>query len=205
MISVIGRKVGMTAIFTENGKKEPCTVVSCEPNVITQIKTIDSDGYNAIQIASGEKREKSSNKPQKGHFAKAKTTPKKVVVEVRDYEGDAVIGEEFGVEVFAEGEFVDVVGTTKGKGFQGVVKRHGFHGVGEATHGQHNRLRAPGSLGAGSTPSRVFKGTRMAGQMGNTRVKVQNLRVLKVDTDSNTLVISGALPGHKGGYVIIEK
>ena len=205
MISVIGRKVGMTAIFTENGKKEPCTVVSCEPNVITQIKTIDSDGYNAIQIASGEKREKSSNKPQKGHFAKAKTTPKKVVVEVRDYQGDAVIGEEFGVEVFAEGEFVDVVGTTKGKGFQGVVKRHGFHGVGEATHGQHNRLRAPGSLGAGSTPSRVFKGTRMAGQMGNTRVKVQNLRVLKVDTDSNTLVISGALPGHKGGYVIIEK
>lgn len=205
MISVIGRKVGMTAIFTENGKKEPCTVVSCEPNVITQIKTIDSDGYNAIQIASGEKREKSSNKPQIGHFAKAKTTPKKVVVEVRDYQGDAVIGEEFGVEVFAEGEFVDVVGTTKGKGFQGVVKRHGFHGVGEATHGQHNRLRAPGSLGAGSTPSRVFKGTRMAGQMGNTRVKVQNLRVLKVDTDSNTLVISGALPGHKGGYVIIEK
>lgn len=195
----------MTALFDENGRKEPCTVVACEPNVVTQIKTVDTDGYNAIQIASGEKKEKSANKPLIGHFAKAKTTPKKVVVEVRDYEGDAVLGEEFGVEVFEEGEFVDVVGTTKGKGFQGVVKRHGFSGVGEATHGQHNRLRAPGSLGAGSTPSRVFKGTRMAGQTGNTRVKVQNLRVLKVDAESNTLVISGALPGHKGSYVIIEK
>ena len=195
----------MTALFAEDGKKEPCTVVSCEPNVVTQIKNIDTDGYNAIQIASVEKKEKSSNKPEIGHFAKAKTTPKRVLVEVRDYEGDATLGESFGVEVFTEGEFVDVVGTTKGKGFQGVVKRHGFHGVGEATHGQHNRLRAPGSLGAGSTPSRVFKGTRMAGQTGNTRVKVQNLRVLKVDTETNTLVISGALPGHKGSYVIIEK
>lgn len=205
MISVIGKKVGMTALFAENGKKEPCTVVSCEPNVVTQIKSIDTDGYNAIQIASVEKREKSSNRPEIGHFAKAKTTPKSVLVEVRDYDGDAVLGESFGVEVFNEGEFVDVVGTTKGKGFQGVVKRHGFHGVGEATHGQHNRLRAPGSLGAGSTPSRVFKGTRMAGQTGNSRVKVQNLRVLKVDAETNTLVISGALPGHKGSYVIIEK
>ncbi len=205
MISVIGKKVGMTALFAEDGKKEPCTVVSCEPNVVTQIKNIDTDGYNAIQIASVEKKEKSSNKPEMGHFAKAKTTPKRVIVEVRDYEGDAALGESFGVEIFTEGEFVDVVGTTKGKGFQGVVKRHGFHGVGEATHGQHNRLRAPGSLGAGSTPSRVFKGTRMAGQTGNTRVKVQNLRVLKVDTETNTLVISGALPGHKGSYVIIEK
>ncbi len=205
MISVIGKKVGMTALFAEDGKKEPCTVVSCEPNVVTQIKNIDTDGYNAIQIASVEKKEKSSNKPEMGHFAKTKTTPKRVIVEVRDYEGDAALGESFGVEIFTEGEFVDVVGTTKGKGFQGVVKRHGFHGVGEATHGQHNRLRAPGSLGAGSTPSRVFKGTRMAGQTGNTRVKVQNLRVLKVDTETNTLVISGALPGHKGSYVIIEK
>ncbi len=205
MISVIGKKVGMTALFAEDGKKEPCTVVSCEPNVVTQIKNIDTDGYNAIQIASVEKKEKSSNKPEMGHFAKAKTTPKRVIVEVRDYEGDAALGESFGVEIFTEGEFVDVVGTTKGKGFQGVVKRHGFHGVGEATHGQHNRLRAPGSLGAGSTPSRVFKGTRMAGQTGNTRVKVQNLRVLKVDTETNTMVISGALPGHKGSYVIIEK
>jgi len=205
MLSVIGKKVGMTAIFSEDGKKQPCTVVSCEPNVVTQIKTDDKDGYSAVQIASVEKREKSSNKPEMGHFAKAKTTPKRVVVEVRDYEGEVSLGDSFGVEVFNEGEFVDVVGTSKGKGFQGVVKRHGFSGVGEATHGQHNRLRAPGSLGAGSTPSRVFKGTRMGGQMGNVRVKVQNLRVLKVDADNSLLVIKGAIPGHNGSYVVIEK
>jgi len=179
--------------------------VACEPNFITQVKTGDKEGYNAVQISSVEKKEKSSNNPEKGHFAKAKTTPKRVVVEVRDFDGEQSLGDSFGVEVFEEGEFVDVVGTSKGKGFQGVVKRHGFSGVGESTHGQHNRLRAPGSLGAGSTPSRVFKGTRMAGQMGNERVKMQNLRVLKVDTEKNLLVISGALPGHKGSYVIIEK
>jgi len=158
MLSVIGKKVGMTAIFSEDGKKQPCTVVSCEPNVVTQIKTEETDGYSSIQIASIEKREKSSNRPEMGHFAKAKTTPKRMVLEVRDYDGELALGDSFGVEVFSEGEFVDVVGTSKGKGFQGVVKRHGFSGVGEATHGQHNRLRAPGSLGAGSTPSRVFKG-----------------------------------------------
>ena len=205
MLSVIGKKVGMTAIFSEDGKKQPCTVVSCEPNVVTQIKTEETDGYSSIQIASIEKREKSSNRPEMGHFAKAKTTPKRMVLEVRDYDGELALGDSFGVEVFSEGEFVDVVGTSKGKGFQGVVKRHGFSGVGEATHGQHNRLRAPGSLGAGSTPSRVFKGTRMAGQMGNERVKIQNLRVLKVDSDNSLLVISGAIPGHKGSYVVIEK
>ena len=205
MFSVIGKKVGMTAIFTENGKKEACTVVSCEPNFITQIKSEDKDGYSSVQIASIEKKEKSSNKPEMGHFAKANTTPKRVVLEVRDFDGEALVGSSYGVEVFEEGEFVDVVGTTKGKGFQGVVKRHGFSGVGEATHGQHNRLRAPGSLGAGSTPSRVFKGTRMAGQMGNVRVKIQNLKVLKVDTENNLVVIGGALPGHKGSYVVIEK
>lgn len=205
MVSVIGKKVGMTAIFSEDGKKLPCTVVSCEPNVITQIKTIESDGYTAVQIASIEKKEKSSNKPELGHFAKAKTTPKRKIVEVRGFDGEVSLGKSFGVEIFAEGEFVDVIGTAKGKGFQGVVKRHGFSGVGEATHGQHNRLRAPGSLGAGSTPSRVFKGTRMAGQMGNVRVKIQNLRVLKVDTDNSLLVIGGAIPGHKGSYVVIEK
>lgn len=205
MLSVIGKKVGMTAIFSEEGKKLPCTVVSFEQNVVTQIKTDETDGYNSVQIASVEKREKSSNKPEIGHFAKAKTTPKRVVVEVRNYEGEVSLGDSFGVEIFSEGEFVDVVGTSKGKGFQGVVKRHGFSGVGEATHGQHNRLRAPGSLGAGSTPSRVFKGTRMAGQMGNERVKIQNLKVLKVDTDNSLLVISGAIPGHKGSYVVIEK
>ena len=205
MLSVIGKKVGMTAIFTENGKKEACTVVSCEPNFITQIKSEDKDGYSSVQIASIEKKEKSSNKPEMGHFAKANTTPKRVVLEVRDFDGEALVGSSYGVEVFEEGEFVDVVGTTKGKVFQGVVKRHGFSGVGEATHGQHNRLRAPGSLGAGSTPSRVFKGTRMAGQMGNVRVKIQNLKVLKVDTENNLVVIGGALPGHKGSYVVIEK
>lgn len=195
----------MTAIFAENGKKEPCTVVSCEPNVITQIKSESTDGYNSVQIASIEKKEKSSNKAQMGHFAKAKTTPKRVVLEIRDYTGEGTVGDTFGVEVFEEGQFVDVVGTSKGKGFQGVVKRHGFSGVGEATHGQHNRLRAPGSLGAGSTPSRVFKGTRMAGRTGGERVKMQNLRILKVDAENNLLVISGAVPGHKGSYVIIEK
>lgn len=205
MLSVIGKKVGMTAIFTENGKKEACTVVSCEPNFITQIKSEDKDGYNSVQIASIEKKEKSSNKPEMGHFAKANTTPKRVVLEVRDFDGEALVGSSYGVEVFEEGEFVDVVGTSKGKGFQGVVKRHGFSGVGEATHGQHNRLRAPGSLGAGSTPSRVFKGTRMAGQTGNVRVKIQNLKVLKVDTENNLVVLGGALPGHKGSYVVIEK
>ncbi|MDG2455689.1 MAG: 50S ribosomal protein L3 [Bacteroidia bacterium] len=205
MLSVIGKKVGMTAIFSEDGKKLPCTVVACEPNVVTQVKTEATDGYSSIQIASVEKPVKSSNKPEIGHFAKAKTTPKRVVVEIRDFDGEAILGDSFGVETFSEGEFVDVIGTSKGKGFQGVVKRHGFSGVGEATHGQHNRLRAPGSLGAGSTPSRVFKGTRMAGQMGNERVKVQNLEVLKVDADNSLLVIKGAIPGHKGSYVVIEK
>ena len=205
MLSVIGRKVGMTSIFTDSGKKEACTVVACEPNFVTQVKTEDKEGYDAVQISSIEKKDKSSNSPEKGHFAKAKTTPKRFVVEVRDFDGEQNLGDSFGVEVFEEGEFVDVVGTSKGKGFQGVVKRHGFSGVSESTHGQHNRLRAPGSLGAGSTPSRVFKGTRMAGQMGNERVKVQNLKVLKVDTEKNLLVISGALPGHKGSYVVIEK
>jgi large subunit ribosomal protein L3 len=205
MIGAIGKKIGMTSIFTENGKKEACTVVAFEPNVITQVKTHEKEGYNAIQISSIEKKDKSSNSPEKGHFAKAKTTPKRVIVEVRDFQGEVSLGDSFGVEIFEEGEFVDVVGTSKGKGFQGVVKRHGFSGVGESTHGQHNRLRAPGSLGAGSTPSRVFKGTRMAGQMGNVRVKMQNLRILKVDAEKNLLVIGGALPGHKGSYVIIEK
>jgi large subunit ribosomal protein L3 len=205
MLSVIGKKIGMTSIFTENGKKEACTVVSCEPNIITQIKSVDTDGYNAVQIAGIDKKEKSSNKPEMGHFAKAKATPKRVVVEVRDHDGGVSLGDTFGVEIFEEGEFVDVIGTSKGKGFQGVVRRHGFSGVGESTHGQHNRLRAPGSLGAGSTPSRVFKGTRMAGQMGNVRVKIQNLKVLKIDTENNLLVIGGAVPGHKGSYVVIEK
>ena len=205
MIGFIGKKVGMTSMFTENGKKEACTVIEAAPNVVTQIKTTETDGYNAVQIAAIDKREKSTSNALKGHFAKAKTSPKRVVAEVRDYEGEVEVGANISVDIFTEGEFVDVAGTSKGKGFQGVVKRHGFAGVGDATHGQHNRLRAPGSIGAGSTPSRVYKGTRMAGRMGGERVKMQNLKVLKVDVENNVLVLSGAIPGHKGSFVMIEK
>lgn len=195
----------MTSIFTEEGKKESCTVIEGQPNVVTQIKTVDTDGYNAVQLAAFDKKDKNSTKAELGHLAKAKTGAKRVVAEVRDFDNEVSLGDEVTVAVFSEGEFVDVAGTSKGKGFQGVVKRHGFRGVGDATHGQHNRLRAPGSIGAGSTPSRVYKGTRMAGRMGANRVKMQNLRILKVDAENNILVISGAVPGHKGSYVMIEK
>ncbi len=205
MIGFIGKKVGMTSVFTENGKKEACTVIEATPNVVTQIKTEETDGYNAIQISAVDKKEKNTPKAAQGHFAKAKTGPKRVVAEVRDYEGEVKLGDSIAVDIFEEGEYVDIAGTSKGKGFQGVVKRHGFRGVGDATHGQHNRLRAPGSIGAGSTPSRVYKGTRMAGRMGGTRVKMQNLRILKVDAENNVLVVSGAVPGHKGSYLMIEK
>ena len=205
MLSVIGKKVGMTAIFTENGKKEACTVVSCEPNFITQIKSEDKDGYSSVQIASIEKKEKSSNKPEMGHFAKANTTPKRVVLEVRDFVGEALVGSSYGVEVFEEGEFVDVVGTTKGKGFQGVVRRHGFAGVGQATHGQHNRLRAPGSIGACSYPARVFKGMRMGGQMGNKNRLASNLQVLKVIAEKNILIVKGSVPGANGSTLTIRR
>lgn len=195
----------MTSIFTDAGKKESCTVIEAVPNIVTQVKTVETDGYNAVQIAAFDKKDKSATKADLGHFAKAKTSAKRVVAEVRDFEGEVSLGDSISVDIFVEGEFVDVAGTTKGKGFQGVVKRHGFRGVGDATHGQHNRLRAPGSIGAGSTPSRVYKGTRMAGRMGGASVKMQNLRVLKVDAENNILVISGAVPGHKGSYVMIEK
>ena len=205
MLGLIGKKVGMTSIFTEDGKKESCTVIEAVPNVVTQVKTEESDGYNAVQIAAFDKKDKSATSAILGHLAKAKTGAKRVIAEVRDFSNDVQLGDTVGVDMFEVGEYVDVVGTSKGKGFQGVVKRHGFHGVGEATHGQHNRMRAPGSLGAGSTPSRVFKGTRMAGRTGGDRVKVQNLRVLQIDQENNILVVSGAIPGHKGGFVIIEK
>lgn len=195
----------MTSIFTENGKKEACTVIEAVPNIVTQVKTTETDGYNAIQIAAFDMKDKSSNKAALGHFAKAKTSAKRVVAEVRDFDNEVSLGDEITVEVFIEGEYVDVAGTSKGKGFQGVVKRHGFSGVGDATHGQHNRLRAPGSIGAGSTPSRVYKGTRMAGRTGGERVKMQNLRVLKVDAENNVIVVGGSVPGHKGAYVMIEK
>jgi large subunit ribosomal protein L3 len=205
MIKFIGKKVGMTSVFADNGKKQTCTVIEAAPNVITQVKTMEQDGYNAVQIAAFDKKEKSATQAEIGHFAKAKTTPKRVVAEIRDYDGEGELGDTISIDIFNEGEYVDVAGVSKGKGFQGVVKRHGFAGVGDATHGQHNRLRAPGSIGAGSTPSRVYKGTRMAGRMGGANVKMQNLRILKVDVENNVLVVSGAVPGHNGAYVTIEK
>jgi large subunit ribosomal protein L3 len=205
MSGIIGKKVGMTSIFDEAGKNIPCTVIEAGPCVVTQIKTEDTDGYAAIQLAYGEAKEKNTTAPLKGHFQKAGTTPKRKLVEFTTFPDEKNPGDNVTVEFFAAGDFVDVVGTSKGKGFQGVVKRHGFGGVGMQTHGQHNRLRAPGSLGASSWPSRVFKGMRMAGQMGNVRVKVQNLEVLKVYPEKNLLVVKGSIPGAKGSYVIVDK
>ncbi len=195
----------MTSIFDENGKNIPCTVIEAGPCVVTQVRTEEVDGYNALQLGFDDKAEKRTNKAEQGHFKKAGTASKKKVVEFRDFEGEHKLGDTVGVDLFKEGEFVDVRGVSKGKGFQGVVKRHGFGGVGQATHGQHNRLRAPGSIGAASYPARVFKGMRMAGQMGNENVTVQNLRVLKVVPEKNLLVVKGAVPGHKNAYITIEK
>ena len=205
MSGLIGRKIGMTSIFDENGKNIPCTVIEAGPCVVTQVRTEEVDGYDAVQIGFDDKTEKSSTKAEIGHAKKAGTSVKKKVVEFQGYEEEYKLGDKITVEHFVEGEFVDVSGTSKGKGFQGVVKRHGFAGVGQATHGQHNRLRAPGSIGAASYPARVFKGMRMAGRMGGETVKVQNLRVLKVVPEKNLLVVKGAVPGHKNAYVIIEK
>jgi large subunit ribosomal protein L3 len=205
MSGIIGKKVGMTSIFDAEGKNIPCTVIEAGPCVVTQLRTVDTDGYTAVQLAFDDKKEKNTSGPLKGHFTKAKTTPKRKLVEFKNFEDAKALGDIVSVEIFAEGDYVDVVGTSKGKGFQGVVKRHGFGGVGGQTHGQHNRLRAPGSLGASSWPSRVFKGMRMAGRMGGDRVKIQNLQVLKVYTEQNLLVISGSIPGAKGSYVIVDK
>ncbi|MBX7240619.1 MAG: 50S ribosomal protein L3 [Bacteroidia bacterium] len=205
MAGIIGKKVGMTSVFDENRKSIACTLIYVEPNVVTQIKTVDKDGYDAIQLAAFEKKEKNTTKPMLGHFKKADTTPKRKLVEFESFGDDLNLGDTVNVDVFEEGDFVDVIGTSKGKGFQGVVKRHGFSGVGMATHGQHNRMRAPGSLGPGSTPGRVFKGMKMGGRMGGDRVKVQNLRVLRVYPEKNLLVVSGAIPGNNGTYVIVEK
>ena len=205
MSGIIGKKVGMTSIFDTTGKNIPCTVIEAGPCVVTQLRTIDLDGYNAVQLAFDEKKEKNTSGPLKGHFAKANTTPKRKLVEFKTFVDEKTLGDTVTVAIFAEGDFVDVVGTSKGKGFQGVVKRHGFGGVGGQTHGQHNRLRAPGSLGASSWPSRVFKGMRMAGRMGGDRVKVQNLEILKVYPEQNLLVVSGSIPGAKGSYVIVDK
>ena len=205
MSGIIGKKVGMTSIFDAEGKNIPCTVIEAGPCVVTQLRTVDTDGYTAVQLAFDDKKEKNTSGPLKGHFTKAKTTPKRKLVEFKNFDDAKALGDIVSVEIFTEGDFVDVVGTSKGKGFQGVVKRHGFGGVGGQTHGQHNRLRAPGSLGASSWPSRVFKGMRMAGRMGGDRVKIQNLQVLKVYTEQNLLVISGSIPGAKGSYVIVDK
>ena len=195
----------MTRIFNEAGKSLPCTVIEAGPCVISQIKTVDSDGYNSIQISYGDMREGKSTKAAVGHFKKANTEPKRFSHEIRDPRVERSLGEVIDVSIFEEGEFVDVIGTSKGKGFQGVVKRHNFAGVGQATHGQHNRLRAPGSIGAGSDPSRVFKGMRMAGRMGGERVKAINLEILKIDKEKNLIVVKGAIPGHNGSKVILEK
>jgi len=205
MSGIIGKKVGMTSIFDETGKNIPCTIIEAGPCVVTHVKSVETDGYAAVQLAYADRKEKNTPAPLKGHFAKAGTTPKRKLVEFKTFSDQKSLGDMVTVELFVAGDFVDVVGTSKGKGFQGVVKRHGFGGVGMATHGQHNRLRAPGSLGASSWPSRVFKGMRMAGQMGNSRVKVQNLEVLKVYNEQNLIVVKGSIPGAKGSFVIIDK
>jgi large subunit ribosomal protein L3 len=205
MSGLIGKKIGMTSIFDENGKNIPCTVIETGPCVVTQVRTEEVDGYSALQLGFDDKSEKNVSKAAQGHFKKAGSSPKRQVVEFRDFEGDYKLGDTIGVDLFVEGEFVDVQATSKGKGFQGVVKRHGFAGVGQSTHGQHNRLRAPGSIGAASYPARVFKGMRMAGRMGGENVTVQNLKVLKVAPEKNILVVKGCVPGHKNAYVKIMK
>ena len=205
MSGLIGKKIGMTSLFDEQGKNIPCTVIELGPCVVTQVRTEEVDGYSALQLGFDDKAEKRATNAALGHFKKANTVPKKKVVEFQDFEEEYKLGDTITVDLFKEGEFVDVSGTSKGKGFQGVVKRHGFAGVGQATHGQHNRLRAPGSIGAASYPARVFKGMRMAGQMGTDKVKVQNLKVLKVVAEKNLLVVKGAVPGHTNAYVIVEK
>ncbi len=205
MSGLIGKKIGMTSIFDENGKNIPCTVIEAGPCTITQVRTKEVDGYEAYQLGFDDKAEKRATRAELGHFRKADTSAKKKVVELQGYENAYKIGDVITVDLFAEGEFVDVEGVSKGKGFQGVVKRHGFGGVGQSTHGQHNRLRAPGSVGASSYPSRVFKGMRMGGRMGGDKVTVQNLRVLKVVAEKNLLVIKGCVPGHINSYVIVKK
>ena len=205
MKGIIGKKIGMTSVFSSDGKQTPCTIIEAGPCVVTQVKTQDVDGYTSVQIAFGEKKEKNSTKAQINHFAKANTTSKRVVKEFRNFTANQSLGDTITCDIFMEGENVEVIGTTKGKGFQGVVKRHGFHGVGEASHGQHDRQRAPGSVGGSSDPSRVFKGMRMAGRMGTDRVKVKGLKVVKIFPEKNYLLVSGSVPGHNGSIVLIQK
>lgn len=205
MPGLIGKKVGMTSVFDENGKYVACTVIEAGPCVVSQVKTPEKDGYSAVQLAFDDKKEKNTTKPMLGHFSKANATPKRKIVEFQGTPEEWKLGDVITVDYLKDDSFVDVTGISKGKGFQGVVKRYNFAGVGDSTHGQHNRLRAPGSLGASSYPSRVFKGMRMAGRMGNDRTKVFNLRVLKVLPEQNLLIVKGSVPGAKGSYLIIEK
>ena len=204
MPGIIGKKIGMTSIYSAEGKALPCTMIEAGPCVVTQVKTQDRDGYDAVQLGFGSKKEKNTPNALKGHFKKAKTEPKADLVEFKNF-SDLNLGDVVNVDIFEEGEYVDVVGTSKGKGFQGVVKRHNFGGVGQATHGQHNRLRAPGSIGAASYPAKVFKGMKMAGQMGNARVKATNLQVLKVLAEKNIIVVKGSVPGANGSTLTIVK
>ncbi len=210
MSGIIGKKIGMTSVYSADGRSVACTVIEAGPCVVTQVKSVETDGYNAVQLGFGERKEKNTPKSLKGHFSRANTTPKRKVVEFRDFEAEENVKADLGntikiEDIFKEGDFLDVIGKSKGKGFQGVVKRHGFAGVGGATHGQHNRLRAPGAIGACSFPARVFKGTRMAGRMGGNRVKAMNLEVVKILPEKNLVVVSGSVPGAKNSIVILEK
>ncbi|TAH26118.1 MAG: 50S ribosomal protein L3 [Cytophagales bacterium] len=206
MSGLIGKKIGMTSYFTEDGKSIGCTLIEATPSVVSQLKTKEKDGYTAVQLAYDDCKEKSLSKAEIGHLAKSKISPKRKLVEFKKFTSSVTVGQQLTLsDLFAEGDLITAIGTSKGKGFQGVVKRHGFSGVGGQTHGQHNRLRHPGSIGACSFPARVFKGTRMAGRMGNDRVKVQNLEILKIYPEKNLVLISGAVPGAKNSFVILEK
>ena len=205
MAGLIGKKIGMTSVFSAEGKNIPCTVIQAGPCVVTQVKTVETDGYEAVQLAFDEKKEKRTNNPQKGHFKKAGTTPKRKLVEFSGYAKEYKLGDVLNIDIFNDDTWLDITGTSKGKGFQGVVKRYNFKGVGDSTHGQHNRLRAPGSIGASSYPSRVFKGMRMAGRTGSNTVKVLNLKVMKLIPEQNLIIVKGSVAGAKGSYLIIEK
>jgi large subunit ribosomal protein L3 len=205
MPGLLGKKIGMTSVFSAEGKNIPCTVIEAGPCVVTQVKTVDNDGYDAIQLGFVDKKDKHTPNAEKGHFKKAGTTPKRHLAEFKGFGDQYKAGSEISVDIFENELYVDIIGTSKGKGFQGVVKRHGFAGVGESTHGQHNRLRSPGSIGAASYPAKVFKGTRMGGQMGNERVTVQNLQIIKIIPENNLLLVKGSVPGCNGSIVIIEK
>ena len=205
MSGLVGKKIGMTSLFDDKGKNIPCTIIEAGPCIVTQVKNNQKDGYKSLQLSFDEKRKNLTNKSLAGHFEKAKTTPKKKSMEFKGFDKDLNLGDTINVDLFKEGEFIDVSSISKGKGFQGVVKRHGFSGVGQATHGQHNRLRAPGSIGAASYPARVFKGMKMAGRMGGKKVKVLNLKIFKVLADKNIIIVKGAVPGHNNSYLKLEK